>query len=640
MLMLGPLGFASPWLLAALAGLPLLWLILRATPPAPREVWFPGTALLAGLIDRNPVARRTPWWLLVMRLAGITAAVLALAGPVWRPDPAALGRSGPLLVVIDAGWSAAPNWDRSRARATAALESAGREGRPVALLLADGRTAGPLAFASPEAPLASLRAAVPAAWPTIYPADPEAALSVALEGVETLWLADGIEHPGRAEWLAALSARGPVTVALPEGPVQSLQLMPGPTPSLRLSSTALRSATILVLGPDPQGIPRILARLTPGASQTEGEITQAPIALDLPPELRNRVTRFEVEGAASAGAVVLADDTVRRRKVALVGPSAADEGQELLSPLHYLRQALAPTTDLVEGSLSDVLAASPDVIVLADVLVDPDQSALPEWVAAGGLLIRFSGPRMAAAEALNADPLLPVRLRPGGRDIGGALSWGDPRGLAPFPEGGPFAGIAVPKEVTVRAQLMAEPAPDLAGRTLAQLADATPLVTRVTQGAGQVVLFHVTANAAWSDLPLSGLFVSMLDRLVATATAQAQPEEKGTEAPFWTTELALDGFGRPLADLSGLAPVAVAELAQGPAPGRPAGLYSAAGRLRALNAGTPLVPAQWPGARIEAVAQPPGRPLTGPLLALALLLLAADALGSAAVGRGGRRQTA
>ena len=35
MWMLGPLGFISPWLLLGLMGLPVLWLLLRAVPPAP-----------------------------------------------------------------------------------------------------------------------------------------------------------------------------------------------------------------------------------------------------------------------------------------------------------------------------------------------------------------------------------------------------------------------------------------------------------------------------------------------------------------------------------------------------------------------------------------------------------------------------
>ena len=81
MLMLGPIGFAAPWVLTALIALPVLWVILRALPPAPRQVAFPGVALLRGLLDRVPVARRTPWWLLLLRLATVAAMILAFAGP-------------------------------------------------------------------------------------------------------------------------------------------------------------------------------------------------------------------------------------------------------------------------------------------------------------------------------------------------------------------------------------------------------------------------------------------------------------------------------------------------------------------------------------------------------------------------------
>ena len=45
-------------------------------------------------------------------------------------------------------------------------------------------------------------------------------------------------------------------------------------------------------------------------------------------------------------------------------------------------------------------------------------------------------------------------------------------------------------------------------------ADGTPLVTASRQGEGWIVLFHVTANSDWSNLPLSGLFVEMLRRAV------------------------------------------------------------------------------------------------------------------------------
>src|SRR5699024_2172552 len=111
---------------------------LSAEPPAPREVVFPGTALLVGLADLAPVARRTPWWLMVLRTAMLAAAVIAFAGTVWKP---AAGRDAPglMLVMVDAGWASAPNWTAMQTRAVAALEQADASGRAAALLLADGQ---------------------------------------------------------------------------------------------------------------------------------------------------------------------------------------------------------------------------------------------------------------------------------------------------------------------------------------------------------------------------------------------------------------------------------------------------------------------------------------------------------------------
>lgn len=636
MLILGPLGFIAPWVLSALVALPVLWLILRAMPPAPRRVTFPGVALLLGLTDKTPVARRTPWWLLLLRMLAVAALILAFAGPVWKPVQRAAG-DGPLLVVMDAGWAAAPGWAERQNRVERALRDAAANGRPAALLLADGQgEPGALTFSTADALLARLRAAQPVSWETGLPDDPQEALADVPEGrLSTLWLTDGVEHPNRDEWLAALNTRGPVRIVPPSHPIHALSLDNGDTPSLVLHSSGDAVPDVLALGPDPQGIERELGRLRPGDAVSDGEVATRLIAIDLPPELRNRVTRFQVDGQAQAGAVVLADDRVKRRKVGLVG-EIVDEGQQLLSPLHYLHRALAPTTDLVEGGLGDVLDAAPDVIVIADQVDLPQTDRLSEWVDEGGLLLRFAGPRMAAYKQLMDEPLLPVRLRQGGRDIGGALSWGDPRGLQPFDPEGPFAGLTPPDEVAVRAQLMAQPSPELSERTLAALSDGTPLVTRERNGQGQVVLFHVTANAEWSNLPLSGLFLQMLERLVATArVSPTEDRAEDREQPFWTPETVLDGFGRvgPAGDL---APVSAADIAKGPGPGRPAGTYVAGDRRLALNAGGDFTLADWPGTQVENLAEGQERSLKGLLLSLAALLLALDVLGSAALARGRR----
>ena len=168
-----------------------------------------------------------------------------------------------------------------------------------------------------------------------------------------------------------------------------------------------------------------------------------------------------------------------------------------------------------------MLNAAPDVLILADVgtLGEAERAELIPWVEKGGLLVRFAGPRLAQSGVgqLEDDPLLPVRLRAGGRSIGGAMSWGAPRRLRPFPESGPFAGLPVPQDVDISSQVMAQPDPDLPDRVLASLEDGTPLVTGRSLGDGRVVLFHVTASADWSSLPLSGLFVQMLERLTQSA---------------------------------------------------------------------------------------------------------------------------
>ena len=229
---------------------------------------------------------------------------------------------------------------------------------------------------------------------------------------------------------------------------------------------------------------------------------------------------------------------------------------------------------------------------------------------------------------------MPVRLRAGGRTVGGAMSWGEPKSLAPFPEESPFFGLEISDDVTVSAQVMAQPDPTLASRVIAQLTDGTPLVTRKRIGAGQVVLFHVTANAEWSTLPLSGLFVQMLERL-AVSSAVALPDLSEMQGTTWQPIEVLDGFGT-LDDAGTLPGVDGETLITNPiGPGLRPGLYEGPDRRLALNVikeDTTLSPATWPAnVPVRGLARPPEAPLGGWLLAAALVLLMADILASLAL---------
>lgn len=630
------IGFTAPWLLLALIALPVLWLLLRAVPPAPLRRVFPGVTLLLGLEDDESLSDRTPWWLLLLRMLAVAAIILGLAGPVLNPAREQSG-SGPLLVVLDASWAGAADWEKTRERLDSELAEAGRAGRTVALLRLTAPE--PLQFLAASDWRSRLAGLNPQPWLPQPGQMQEAAALIAEAGgsFDSLWFDDGLDYEERSTLTRALQDRGDLLVI--QTGAAPLGLKPAEFADGAIELTALRSragspqdVSVIARGPDPGGTLRSLASVD---IAFQDSATEASARLILPPELRGRITRFEIANRRAAGAVALADDSLRRREIALISSQSGNEGLALLSPLHYLRKALAPTAELFEGTLATLLPANPDVVILADVASIPpaEEAALTEWVEEGGLLLRFAGPRLAASDIAREDdhPLMPVRLRSGGRSIGGAMSWGEPKALAPFAEGSPFFGLPVPDEVTVSSQVVAHPGPDLAQTMIAGLRDGTPLVTRKMLGRGQVVLFHVTANAEWSSLPLSGLFVGMLERL-AVSSAARQPDAAELEGTTWTPEATLDGFGR-LEDAGTLAGVPGPDLVSLPAgPDLRPGLYANGGRMMARNvlqADSVLTPSDWPaGVAVTGAAAAPERPLGGWLLSLALLLLSADILAS------------
>jgi hypothetical protein len=638
----GVIGLAAPWLLIALALLPVLWILLRAVPPAPVRRRFPGVSLLIGLRDEDSAADRTPWWLLLLRMLALAAVIIALAGPVLNPrgEDAARGDTN-LLIVLDASWAAARDDRAARALLDGVLAEAGRDGRTVAILQLSAPQ--PPVFQAAEAWRSRLAGLVPAAWAPAPDMMVDAANMLGEGDLDTLWLSDGLAREGRDTLLAALDVRGDVTIRQSAAPLLALLPPRAADGALELTAQRLvpgaaRQVSVLAHGRDPGGAPRVLATLP---LKFDAGAREATGALTLPSELRARLTRFEIAGQGHAGAAVMVGDDLGRREVALIAGRADREGLELLSPLHYLDRALAPRADILTGALMDVLPANPNAIVLADVasLSASEQAGLLDWAEAGGTLLRFAGPRLAASDLSRSseDALMPVRLRAGGRSIGGAMSWGAPKSLAPFAEGSPFAGLAIPDDVTVTAQVMAQPDPTLADRVIAQLSDGTPLVTRKRLGQGQVVLFHVTANAEWSSLPLSGLFVQMLERLAISGNSEV-PDLAELAGTTWQPSEVLDAYGvlRSGDTLPGVPGERLIAAPLGPDL-RP-GIYDGADRRIARNvmaSGDVLTPAAWPAsARVIDMERLAETPLAGLFLALAIILLSADILAS--LGLSGR----
>src|SRR5579883_2859 len=649
-----PLAFTIPAVLIAFAGLPVLYYLLRVNPPRPRRVHFPPLRLILDLRPHQETPAHTPWWLLLLRLAIAAAIILAMAGPIFNPLPAGENRGGPLLLVIDDGWPAAPTWDVRIAAATQRIAAAGRQGQAVAVVATSDAGREIIASDATHA-LEHLRAVKPLPYvPDRLALLAPIASFVAAQPKSTLvWIADGIERGHArdfAEKLARLVPGAEIATAN-----QALRALAGPKNDADgLIVRVLRSSTAspaqgIVRALDIKGLSLGEARFDFAGQAAKNE-AEAQAKFTLPTDLRNDVARLEILDEHSAGAVSLLDGRWKRRRVGLVSGATADLQLPLLAPNYYLAKALAPFSDIRQArpGTPDPIAALLDehvnVLVLADIgnLSQNDHDLIKQFVENGGLLLRFAGTRLAAADP---DDLVPVRLRRGGRVLGGALSWETPKRLAPFDQQSPFAGLKVPEEVTVRRQVLAEPDADLPGKTWAHLVDGTPLVTASQDGKGMIVLFHVTADTTWSNLPLSGLCVDMLRKIVSlagetakTAEGQGQSQKAETVPP---TRI-LDGFGVLGAPPATAKPVPVTFTGVGTAE-HPPGFYGPPDEMLAINAMRPddnLRAADYSGLSFKSEPLREATPvdLRPPLLAIAFVLFMLDALASLWLGGGLRRR--
>jgi hypothetical protein len=636
--------FAQPWLLTAFAVLPVIWWLVRASPPAPRTQLFPALRLLADLHAAVESPERTPPWLLILRVLAAACLILGLAGPILDPGRGLPG-NGPLLVVLDDGWASAADWPNRTAAAEAAIAAAERAERPVALLAtapsADGRTPaidGPMPPAAARARLAAL---TPLPWPPDHAAAARALAGWHEQGTSLLFIDAGLRE-GEADlaFRSALSRAGAVTDARATGSAPLLQ-----TPVtvnghliLRLAAApqpVARRFEVLAQGSDGRTLNRVTLPLAADASAA-----QAP--LGLPTILANSVTRLVLSGGPTAGGTVLLDDQWRRRIVGLASAAGDAADAPLTGPLYYLNRALGPDVEIRRRPLDQLLAQPLSVLILSDrpLTPGPELDAVTRFVQRGGLLIRFGGPLTAESP----DPLLPVRLLQQDRSLGGALSWNKPEHLAAFPATSPFAGLAAPKDVTVSRQLLADPSSLATASVWAALTDGTPLVSAAPLGQGRIVLFHVTADADWSSLPLSGLFPELLDRLVRLSSGMA---DVGGDARLAPAEI-MNGYGDLGAPNAAAQPIRADDLATAaPSPKAPPGLYGPPGGRRAFNLGGVLppplaAPAIAGAAREDLAGTHAERPLGPLLVAAALLLLVADLLASLALrgalkGSTGRR---
>jgi len=516
---------------------------------------------------------------------------------------------------MDDGWASATDWTKRQAFAEGLIASAAEHQQAVALM---GFSQAPhaLHLGPAHSALSALQSLRPVAFtPERHSHIPAITdLVRTITDLDIVLISDGltVRHgaQNQPDYLRMLQSRmgsGAITIVTPLRSLWSLTGRHDTDTGLILHmarpATGPAEAFELVLR-DSQD--RVLGRKS---IRLDAQETTKQIEIPLPLELRQELARIDIDTQNHAGAVWLSDQGQNRKRVALVSDGQAEANRALLSPLTYLTRALSPHAEIRQSRLGSVeaiatlLDENPAMLILAETgqLPDTSQAKLKAYMQQGGIVLRFASP----AWTLGHDALVPVALRRGGRLLGGALSWETPRPLAPFDSQSPFAELTIPPDVSINRQILAEPAPDLAKKTWASLQDGTPLVTADRHGKGFLVLFHVSADASWSNLPLSGLFVSMLQKIMALS--HQLPSETTSLATTSDTLLPplrlLDGYGRWQTKPAPALPLDIKHTKTATRD-YPAGLYGAGDSPTALNILSPdmtLHPFDMSGAHVRKI---------------------------------------
>ena len=542
---MGSLLFSAPLLLSALVILPGLWWLLRLLPPQAQIIHYPPLEIIMGVKRDQSEPRRTPLWILLLRLALATFLIVAMAGPKLVSQKLNFSGTSPLLIILDNGWSSAPDWNERVDFVKSLIDEADDTQRPIALVATAQNisTIEPLAAPDARRKLASL---APLAFATPWQMQERdiGEFLTRFPDAQIVLLPEAAKISDDAVALSKIFAEKNITVV--SSSPERIAFAGSKQDAKGLTIRLVRSSA----GQDHPG--RIIAY--DAQAQVVGDAAfrfperdqETNAIISLPTELLNRITRVAIEGERSAGAVWLIGTDGRRARVGLVGSTEGETKNRLADPSWYIKQALAPFVDLFNPrmgqseAIASLIEAKVDAILLGDTNPPSPETlkALSAYIDAGGTLIRFAG----ATAQKNDDPLWPVRLRADGRALGGALDWQSPRPLAPFVAPSPFVGLDIPADVTIRRQWLAEPDSDLNNRTWAKLDDGTPLVTAAKKGQGRIILFHIASDPTWSTLPVSGLFVEMLKRIATpSALTQILPGEtkNAPQAPL----ASLDGFG-------------------------------------------------------------------------------------------------
>ena len=543
--LLNSISFSSPYALWAISVLPGIWFILKMYPPSPKNITFPPILFLKNLTQKEETSSATPIWLLIFRSLIVLLIIFAFANPVYNKS-SELNNDGPLLLILDDGWPSSINWEKRKQKALEYIEKSDQKNLPIILISSTetDQVDDEIILMSSNDAKAKLDTMNPNPWPSDISFLRNTLKKVSKEKkYNIVWIWDGINHDKQENYqriISELSNLGDLEIInyLNDFSTKIISKVKNTGDSdlhvelERSLGTIEEKIFIRILGLNGEIISRKEVLFPRGERISK-------IDIQIPSQIRNKISYLEVENLNNAGSIYLLDEKWKKRNIGIFGDKYLFKSQPLLSPIYYLDRALKPFSNSIIDNLKNIVSEEISVIFLPDVgkINEELTNSLNKWISSGGILVRFAGPNLIETN----DNLLPVKLRASSsRNLGGVLSWEQPAKIKKFLDSSPFNNIEINRDILISKQVIADPNSIRLSETWASLEDGTPLISAKKIDKGWNILFHVTANADWSNLPLSGTFVEILERIVNLSFLSQDLLIEESLAPYSL----LDGFGR------------------------------------------------------------------------------------------------
>jgi hypothetical protein len=505
-----PLQFAAPEMLWTLAGLPILWWVLRLLPPEAVRRRFPSLRLWQNLPPVRPQTAFTPLWVLILRGLILCLICIAFAQPQWDQTTAPLDDSDqPVMILMDNCTPARPHFpalqtaarnglsDLSPTQNVAVLALCPASGSPVISggLLSPAAAGDVIAALKPQATDAPDTANVVSAMQQLDLA-PVAAVQFYSSGA----VMNGANLT--ALW-QEFKAYDDANIYLPPDAALPVQIWPEPDAAgLMVKVTRLQTShpqSIRITAEDAKG--RVLNYLD--TKLAVGEASQL-VTLSVPPAASEDMAIIRSDAAAPAR--VAWPQPAMPRRVGIV--STASGAPPLLRGESFLRAAMPNKTEVIMGSWRELLGQNLRVILSPSAsLPSAEREAIQRWMMQGGTLVRF-----AEKDLPPSGQLLPGKVVELRRSARGANAWitADASG----PAGSRFY---------LRWLLDNQNLPPAS--IMARYADGSALWVRRAEGMGQNILFTTAPLPEWNDWVLMPDFARTLQSVIA------QKPETPTGAP-------------------------------------------------------------------------------------------------------------